>query len=94
MKVNSKSLVRIAIGLCAIGFLLTVFNMLALQDIYHDYVGTRVLQSLDIPLSAELPEWTAAKTEWGIARVSTLFGFVVLGFSVFALYKLSRDRQK
>ena len=55
----------------------TAFDLLALTDIYHDYVSRRVFEGLSNSLPAGLPEWTATEEEWQIVSIS--------GFSRLAL---------
>lgn len=89
MKENKKKILYIAITLCVIGFLLTIFDFLALHDIHNEYVSTGILKRLNISLSGDLPEWTSTKGEWGVVRVSYLFRFVLFVFCVIVLYKLA-----
>ena len=72
---RTRTTTVVAVVLCAFGFLLTVFDFLALHDIRNEYVSTRILNHLDITLSEELPEWTATRGEWDIVRISHLFRF-------------------
>jgi len=89
MKENYKKILYTAITLSAIGFLLTIFEFLALHDIHNEYVSNRILNRLNISLSGDLPEWTATKGEWEVVRVSYLFRFVFFVFCVIVLYKLA-----
>lgn len=59
--------------LCVIGFLLTVFDFLALHDIHNEYVSPHILNQLHITTSVELPPWTRTKGEWNIIRISYIF---------------------
>lgn len=88
MKENYKKILYITITLCVIGFLLTIFEFLALHDIQNEYVSIRILNRLNISLSGDLPEWTATKGEWEVVRVSYLFRFVFFVFCAIVLYKL------
>lgn len=89
MKVNNKKILYITLTLCVIGFLLTIFEFLALHDIHNEYVSTGILKSLNISLSGDLPDWTSTKGEWGVVRVSYIFRFVFFVFCVIVLYKLA-----
>jgi hypothetical protein len=80
-------------ALCAVGFLFTIADFLALHDIKNEYVSLRVLESLDITLSDDLPEWTSTQGEWQVVRISYLFRSIFFIFCVYALYWLVyRDR--
>jgi hypothetical protein len=89
MKVNNKKILYITLTLCVIGFLLTIFEFLALHDIHNEYVSTGILKSLNISISGDLPDWTSTKGEWGVVRVSYIFRFVFFVFCVIVLYKLA-----
>lgn len=89
MKKNNKKIINIIVVLCVIGFLLTIFDFLALHDIHNEYISTRVLKRLNITLSGDLPEWTSTKGEWDVVRISYLFRFIFFVFCVAVLYKLN-----
>jgi hypothetical protein len=90
MKKN-RTLIYIIIVLCAVGFLLTISDFLALTDIYHDFIGTRVQEQLGVTIGTDLPEWTAAKGEWGLLRVGYIFRFLFFVFSAAVLTKLANN---
>ncbi len=90
---NPQRAIHVIIVLCIMAFLLTIFEFLALQDIHHEYVSTRVLARLDITLSGDLPDWTSTKGEWGVVRISYLFRFVFFIVCVSVLYKLVSRRE-
>lgn len=87
MKKNKKK-VTLVIVLCVIGFLLTLFEFLALHDISNEYVSNRILKRLDISLSEDLPEWTSTKGEWMVVRISYLFRFFFFILCVVLLYEV------
>ncbi len=89
MKENNKKILYITVTLCVIGFLLTIFEFLALHDIHNEYVSTHILKHLNISLSGDLPDWTSTKGEWQVVRVSYLFRFVFFVFCAIVLYKLA-----
>jgi hypothetical protein len=89
MKDNNKKILYFTLTLCVIGFLLTIFEFLALHDIHNEYVSTHILRHLNISLSGELPDWTSTKGEWGVVRVSYLFRFVFFVFCAIVLSKLA-----
>ncbi len=80
--------IHLIIVLCIMAFLLTVLEFLALQDIFHEYVSTRVLEKLDITLSGDLPDWTSTRGEWGVVRFGYLFRFAFFIICFAVLYKL------
>ncbi len=73
---KARKMVILLAALCVFGFILTIFDFLALHDIQNEYVSTGILKRLNITLSGELPEWTSTKGEWDIVRISYLFRFV------------------
>ena len=87
---QKKKLINIIIALCVIGFFLTIFDFLALHDINKEYVSTRILNDLNITLSAELPEWTSTRGEWNVVRFNYVFRFVFFVFCFVVLYKLTK----
>lgn len=89
MKEINKKIIYAILVLCFIGFLLTIFEFLALHDIHSEYVSTGILKRLNISLSGDLPDWTSTKGEWGIVRVSYFFRFVLFVFCVIVLYKVA-----
>ena len=85
---KSRIIVIILMVLCVIGFLFTIADFLALHDIRHEYVSTRILDHLNITLSDDLPEWTATQGEWEIVRISYLFRTIFFIFCVYVMYWL------
>lgn len=83
---KSKRITTILIVLCVIGFLMTICDFLALHDIRNEYVSTHILESLNITLSEDLPEWTSTPGEWQIVRISYLFRSIFFIFCFYALY--------
>ncbi|MBU4331071.1 MAG: hypothetical protein ABIK95_10610 [Acidobacteriota bacterium] len=77
---NTQKIASVIKVLCVIGFLLTIFDFLALHDIFNEYVSLSILKSLNITLSGELPDWIATKGEWGIVRINYLFRFAFFIF--------------
>ncbi len=63
--------------------ILSIGDFLSLQDIKQDYVSHEVLNSQNMDLSKELPNWTSTKSEWSFVIISfwTRLVFLVL-FSV------------
>jgi hypothetical protein len=91
---KSKNIAIILIVLCVIGFLLTIADFLALHDIRNEYVSTHILETLDITLSDDLPEWTSTQGEWQVVRISYLFRSVFFIFCMYALYWLGLREKK
>jgi hypothetical protein len=86
-KIKKKA--TLIIVLCVIGFLLTLFEFLALHDIHDEYVSTRILERLEIGLSGNLPEWTSTKGEWMVVRIGYLFRFFFFILCAVLLYELN-----
>ncbi len=77
--------------LTAVLFLLaTLFDFMALHDIYKDYVSKFVLQYLNIGLSEELPDWTATPGEWRSVRIIWIFRLL---FGIFMILVLNACRR-
>jgi hypothetical protein len=92
---KSHKIAAMMIVLCAIGLLLTIGDFLALHDIKNEYVSTRILESLDITLSDNLPVWTSTQGEWRVVRISYLFRFAFFVICAIVLYELvNRGRIK
>jgi hypothetical protein len=85
---TDKKIAAILLVLCVIGLLFTIADFLALHDIRNEYVSTHILESLDITLSDDLPEWTSTQGEWKVVRLSYLFRSIFFIFCVYALYWL------
>jgi hypothetical protein len=62
--------IYLALILTLVTLMMAVGDFLALHDIQDDYVSQEILQSLNITLSDELPEWTATEGEWAMVAVS------------------------
>lgn len=69
---KDQKLLTAALIFCVIVLLMTLFDMAAYHDIAKDFVSTSVLDSLDITLSGDLPDWTATKGEWDLVNISWL----------------------
>ncbi len=69
---KDQKLLTASLIFCIIVLLMTLIDMAAYHDIAKDYVSTSVLDSLDITLSGDLPDWTATKGEWDLVNVSWL----------------------
>ena len=89
---KDKKIVMIIIALCVIGFLLTLCDFLALNDIKKEYVSTRILERLNITLSEDLPEWTSTKGEWIVVRISYFFRLFFFILCAVLLYELTNKR--
>jgi hypothetical protein len=68
-EMKPKKIITILVVLCVIGFLFTIADFLALHDIRNEYVSSQILESLNITLSEDLPEWTSTPGEWQIVRI-------------------------
>ena len=85
---KTERLVSIILALSIIAFMLTLFEFLATQDIYHEYIGTTVLDMLDKTTAENLPGWTSTYGEWFLLRVSWLFRVLFFIFLIVVLLKL------
>ena len=85
---KTERLVSIILALSIIAFMMTVFEFLATQDIYHEYIGTTVLDMLDKPTVDNLPGWTSTYGEWFFLRISWLFRVLFFIFLIVVLIKL------
>ena len=92
MKIKDIKIVMTIIALCVIGFLLTLCDFLALNDIKKEYVSTRILERLNITLSEDLPEWTSTKGEWIVVRISYFFRLFFFILCAVLLYELTNKR--
>ena len=92
MNKNLKTITLI-IGLCILGFLMTIGDYLALHDIRNEYVSSRILQYLNVTISEDLPEWTSTKGEWSLVRISYFFRFFFFILCAILLYNLNLRTQ-
>jgi hypothetical protein len=88
---KDQKLLTASLIFCVIVLLMTLFDMAAYHDIAKDYVSTSVLDSLDITLSGDLPDWTATKGEWDLVNISWLSRIL---FFVLNIIVLSRCLNK
>ena len=89
---KNKKIVTVIIALCVFGFLLTLFDFLALHDIKNEYVSARILERLNISLSEDLPEWTSTKGEWIVVRISYFFRLFFFILCAVLLFELNNRR--
>ena len=82
------------IALCVVGFLLTISDFMALTDIYHDFIGTRVVEQIKLTVGQDLPEWTSTPGEWSILRISFVFRLVFFGFCAYVMTRLSNRSER
>ncbi len=82
-----RLLINLTFVFCLVAFVLTIGDYLALHDISHDYVSARVLQSLGVFVSRELPPWTETKGEWAMVSTGLVFrsAFLLLNAITLAL---------
>ena len=82
---NPKRTLLLILSFSIIVLLFTFGDFLALHDIKSDYVSPSILDELNIGLAQKLPDWTAAKMEWGLATTSFYFKLILMIFNVVAL---------
>ncbi|MDX2444512.1 MAG: hypothetical protein QNK30_12000 [Bacteroidales bacterium] len=82
---NPKNALLLILGFSLIVLLFTFGDFLALHDIKQDYVSPFVLEDIGNGIGENLPDWTLAKMEWGLAQVSFYFKFILMTFNVIAL---------
>jgi len=87
MKIN-KSIVGWALVVSVVVFLLTLLDVLALSDIYKDYVSTSVLESVNLKISDQLPYWSDTKGEWTMVTISVLLKTAFMVVIIIALIKM------
>lgn len=75
---RDKSLLAWAFILSIFVFTLVLLDALAMSDIYKDYVSVAVLNSVGANISNLLPEWSAAKLEWGMISISFIMKTILL----------------
>jgi hypothetical protein len=85
---NKKSIIGLAFLFSILTFLLIFGDLLALLDIGKDYVSTQVLDSQQINIANDLPEWTSAKLEWTFIKISMLLKSVFMIIIIIALTKV------
>ena len=82
---NPKNTLMLILSFSIIVLLFTFGDFLALHDIKSDYISPSILDELNIDLAEKLPDWTAAKLEWGLATISLYFKLLLMIFNVVAM---------
>lgn len=85
---KTERLVSIILALSIIAFMMTLFEFAATQDIYHQYIGTTVLDMLDKTTAKNLPGGTSTYGEWFFLRISWLYKVLFFIFLIVVLIKL------
>jgi hypothetical protein len=93
---KTRTLIHIAVALCSLALILAVMDFGAFTDIYHDFMGTRVPELLDIQVSADQIQRTSTSLEWGAARISWFLRVTILILCIGTLFKLRQgmDREQ
>ena len=82
---RTSTLIKLCLALCAVAFLFTIGDYLALHDIWHDYVSKEVIENHTDISQASLPEWSETPGEWQVVEISGLVRAVYFGFSAITL---------
>jgi len=85
---KTEKLVSIILALSIIAFMMTLFEFAATQDIYHEYIGTTILDMLDKTTAENLPGGTSTYGEWFFLRISWLYKVLFFIFLIVVLIKL------
>ena len=87
---KARALIRITLAFCLLALLLSIVDFAAFTDIYHEFVGTRVPEMLDITVPDDLIARTSTTLEWRLAQFSWLFRVAFLVFCAAALVNLNK----
>lgn len=87
---KDRSLIRIALAFCLLSLLFTIVDFGALTDIYHDFMGTRIPELLDISIPDHLMARTSTTLEWRVAQFSWCFRVAFFVFCAAVLIRLNR----
>ena len=87
---KSRTLIHITLALCFLALVLAIVDFGAFTDIYHDFMGTRVPELLEISVSEILLERTSTRLEWAVARFSWFVRIAILMICIGVLLKLGR----
>lgn len=82
-----EPIIGLAFVLSIIVILLIFGDFMALHDVYRDYVSNDLLESLQIDISKELPEWTKQKMEWTFIEISLFLKSVFMVVIIVAIAK-------
>ncbi|MGB2907795.1 MAG: hypothetical protein WBB73_11855 [Candidatus Aminicenantaceae bacterium] len=91
---KSRTLIHITLALCFLALILALVDFGAFTDIYHDFMGTRVPELLDISVSGVQLERTSTGLEWAVARFSWIVRIAILMICIGLLFKLNRGLEK
>ncbi len=83
--IRTSILIKICLALCAVTFLLTIGDFLAIHDIRHDYISKEVIENHTDISQVNLPAWSETTGEWQMVEISGLVRAVYFGFSAITL---------
>lgn len=89
---KARTLIHITLALCILSLFLTIVDFGAFTDIYHDFMGTRVPELLDISVSDDLLARTSTTLEWRMAQFSWFFRVMFFIFCAGVLVFLNRRK--
>ena len=92
---NNRFAMILTVALVVGLFITLALDFAALHDIHNEYVSKKILKTLDVQLSKEIPDWTANKGEWDYLNLSLLFkalGYAALLTMVICFYKKTKDQ--
>jgi hypothetical protein len=91
---KNQKLIQLCVALCSLALFLAFVDFGAFTDIYHDFMGTRVAEQLDVTVPEYLTQRTSTSLEWGAARISWLLRVGVLVLCIGTLLRLRRGLEE
>jgi ribosome biogenesis protein Tsr3 len=90
-----KKILTLILILSLVSAMSMFLNILALNDIYHDYISKKVfaLENI-IPNETKLPEWTNCKGEWDIVRIDFMIRIIAMIITVLVIVILLKRKNK
>lgn len=86
-----KKVMILTLILGIISIVLMILSFLASTDIYHDYIGTRIISDGVISNSDDLLEWTNCKSEWRLLQIDYFIRVVFMILCTVVLGKMVRN---
>ena len=95
MKNEKKETIFLVIFIMAFMSLSAVFlNILALNDIHHEYVSQDELDRAGISGTEKLSDWSRCGLEWGVLTVTHLFLLASLITLIVLLFKFKSSKSE
>lgn len=67
---NNRLVFILAITITVGLFIMLALDFAALHDIHNEYLSKNILETLEVKLSKEVPNWTENKGEWDYLGLS------------------------